>query len=146
MATPGALKMAGKVAAEKADLVILGFGMNDTCFANVPPDQYGGNTSALIEALRQERQDTEIVLLATMPPNMAWEHAHAHYKDYVSRLNTIAAETPGVAVADLTSVFEEILKYKSYTDFSTGLLHPNDFGHRVYADVLLAMFTTEPRK
>ena len=145
MATPGALKVVSDVSAKKADLVILGFGMNDTCYANVPVAEYERNTESLITKIRAARPETEFVLLATMPPNKEWEHAHEYYQAYLPRLKAIATRVPGVAVADLTSVFDEILKYKPYADFSTGLLHPNDFGHDIYSEVLLQTFVVPPK-
>ena len=45
----------------------------------------------------------------------------------------------GIALADVSSVWQEILKSKTYLDFTgNGVNHPNDFGHRVYAEVILA--------
>jgi acyl-CoA thioesterase-1 len=47
---------------------------------------------------------------------------------------------PGVAIADLSAVWQELLKHKPYLDFTgNGVNHPNDFGHRIYADTLAAL-------
>ena len=44
---------------------------------------------------------------------------------------------PGIALADLTSIWTEFLKRKRDWDLTgNGVNHPNDFGHRVYAQVL----------
>lgn len=47
---------------------------------------------------------------------------------------------PGIALADMTSVWEEFLRRKKDSDLTgNGVNHPNDFGHRVYAQVLSAL-------
>jgi hypothetical protein len=47
---------------------------------------------------------------------------------------------PGVALADLTRVWEEQLKSKHDLDLTgNGLNHPNDYGHRLYAREILKM-------
>ena len=57
----------------------------------------------------------------------------------------------GVAIADMTSVWEEFLKRKQDWDITgNGVNHPNDFGHRVYAQILSALlidkgFNSHPR-
>ena len=44
-------------------------------------------------------------------------------------------------MADVTSVWLELAKRKPYWDYTgNGLNHPNDFGHRLYAQVILALF------
>src|SRR5262249_42128448 len=46
----------------------------------------------------------------------------------------------GVALADLTSVWTEFLERKQDWDLTgNGVNHPNDFGHRVYAQVLSSL-------
>jgi acyl-CoA thioesterase-1 len=46
----------------------------------------------------------------------------------------------GIALADMTSVWSEFLKRKKDSDLTgNGVNHPNDFGHRVYAQVLSAL-------
>jgi hypothetical protein len=46
-----------------------------------------------------------------------------------------------VAVADVTSVWGELMKTKRFSDVSgNNVNHPNDFGHRVYAQVIVQLF------
>jgi hypothetical protein len=53
---------------------------------------------------------------------------------------------PGVAVADLTSFWSVFLERKRFDDLTgNGVNHPNDFGHRVYAQVLLSLFPPETK-
>ena len=43
-------------------------------------------------------------------------------------------------MADLTAVWQELLRRKRHADLTgNGVNHPNDYGHRVYAQVLLAL-------
>jgi hypothetical protein len=49
-----------------------------------------------------------------------------------------------VALADLTSIWIEFLTKKLDWDLTgNGVNHPNDFGHRVYAQVLGAVIAPE---
>jgi hypothetical protein len=44
---------------------------------------------------------------------------------------------PGIALADMTSVHQELLRTKAYVDMTgNGLNHPNDFLTRWYAQVI----------
>ena len=44
-----------------------------------------------------------------------------------------------MALADVTAVWELLLKHKHDLDLTgNGLNHPNDFGHRLYAQAILA--------
>jgi hypothetical protein len=63
------------------------------------------------------------------------------YRDALAEL-----VAPGVALADLTSIWGELLKRKSFYDLTgNGVNHPNDFGHCVYAETLLALLVDDLR-
>jgi hypothetical protein len=50
-----------------------------------------------------------------------------------------------VALADVTTPWLEILKKKNFSDLSgNNVNHPNDFGHRLYANVILELFPLTP--
>ena len=52
---------------------------------------------------------------------------------------------PGVALADVTAVWELLLTHKHDLDLTgNGLNHPNDFGHRVYAQMILRAILDVP--
>lgn len=129
------------VAAEKPDLVILAWGMNDstgekdTC----PPDMFVANLEAQMAAVLKVQPKAEFILVASMLPNQEWWVAHPErvlaYRDAMRKL-----VRPGVALADVSAVWEAILTRKPHLDFTgNGVNHPNDFGHRLYADVLAAL-------
>ena len=46
----------------------------------------------------------------------------------------------GVALADVTSLWTDLLNRKRYYDVTgNGVNHTNDFGHRLYAQVILGL-------
>jgi acyl-CoA thioesterase-1 len=46
----------------------------------------------------------------------------------------------GVVIADVTSLWSALLARKSQYDLSgNGINHPNDFGHRLYAQTILGL-------
>jgi acyl-CoA thioesterase I len=123
-----------KVIETKPDLVILAFGMNDA--AGVPVAQYQANTKGMIDAVHKALPQTEIILVATMLGNTDWtvlqNGPFLPFRDALAQLCQ-----PGIAMADMTSVWAELLKHKKDWDMTgNGVNHPNDFGHRVYAEVL----------
>ncbi|MBN1343133.1 MAG: SGNH/GDSL hydrolase family protein [Phycisphaerae bacterium] len=127
-----------KVAAEKPDLVMLAFGMNDAS-GRLGPEKYAANMKRQVEAVRRVNPDAEFILVATMTGNPEWCHTSMqHYVDYRDELKRMIG--PGVAVADLTSLWTDLLKRKRFHDLTgNGVNHPNDFGHRLYAQVILAL-------
>ena len=134
--TTWAVKTAPKVAEENADLVIIAFGMNDAGRA-IPAADYAHNLQKAIEMIREKRPDTEFLLVTTMIGNAEWAQLTSplfmEYKDALLRM-----AGPGIAVADVTSVWADVLRNKKFLDITgNGLNHPNDFGYRIYAQVIL---------
>ena len=128
------LTMIDKVVEPKPDLVVVAFGMNDS--AGRPAKDYQTNTEAVMAKIRERLPDVEFILVATMLGNRDWTRLNhelfPQYRDALARLCG-----PGVALADLTSVWTGFLSLKRDWDQSgNGVNHPNDFGHRVYAQVL----------
>lgn len=140
--TAWGLATIGKVLEAQPDLVILAFGMNDS--AGRTAQDYGRNIQGMLDAVRKARPDCEFILVATMLGNRDWTALHhelfPQYRDALARLCQ-----PGVALADLTSLWTELLKYKQDWDLTgNGVNHPNDFGHRLYAQVLSALLVRDP--
>jgi acyl-CoA thioesterase-1 len=118
----------------RPDLVIVAFGMNDA--AGRSAEEYKANTKAVIEKIRQSLPNTEFILVATMLGNRDWprlkQELFPQYRDALKELCE-----PGIALADMTSIWTKFLKRKQDWDLTgNGVNHPNDFGHRVYAQVL----------
>ena len=126
------------VLASNPDLLILAFGMNDSTGGR-PTAAYIANTLRQIEIARASRPDTEFILVASMLPNADWHISKPELLlEYRDALGELVA--PGVAMADVTSMWAEVSKRKRHLDITgNGVNHPNDFGHRLYADVLSAL-------
>ena len=79
------------------------------------------------------------ILVASMLGNRDWTTLrHELFPQYRDALAEI--RKPGIALADMTSMWAEMLKHKKDWDLTgNGVNHPNDFGHRVYAQVLSSL-------
>ncbi len=135
--TPWGISMIDKVTPDDPDLVILAFGMNDS--AGRSPEEFGQNTAAMIRQTRDTCAQAEFILIAPMTGNRDWVRLnHDVFPKYRDQLASLCG--PGIALADMTSVWIEMLKRKKDADLTgNGVNHPNDFGHRVYAQVLSAL-------
>lgn len=139
--TPWGVANIDKVLAVQPDLVLLAFGMNDS--AGRPAKDYQANIQAMVAAVRKSLPQAEFILVATMLGNKGWITLHhelfPQYRDALAKLCE-----PGIALADLTSIWEELLKHKQDWDLTgNGVNHPNDFGHRIYAQTLSALLIRE---
>ena len=123
------------VVPEKPDLCIIAFGINDG--NRLPVEKYLANTRKLIELVREERPDAEFILVASMLKNERWRPL-SPMNQYLAALKTLESEQ--IAVADVWSMSEFILKTKRYCDVSGNHVnHPNDFMVRVYAQTVSAL-------
>jgi lysophospholipase L1-like esterase len=130
-----------KLTATNPDLAIIAFGMNDAGRLNHQGrnDGYEKNTRGLIEGLRKHNPKIDIILVANMLPNKAYNPNIVHFGN-PTRLYKLAKEFDRVVVADVMAVTEEMLKRKKFSDISgNNLNHPNDFLHRIYAEVILTV-------
>lgn len=126
-----------KVGHQKPDLVIIAYGMNDVFRRDA--DSYQKNVQGIMDTILESSPETEFLLIATMLGNAEWGMPMEQFALYRAALQKLGG--PGVALADMTAIWEELLKRKSFYDLTgNGVNHPNDFGHRIYAQVLTAMF------
>jgi lysophospholipase L1-like esterase len=130
-----------EVVAANPDLLIIAFGMNDAGGQTATPEQYGENIREMIETMHRALPRCEIILVAPMIGNAEWDFldqtCFPAYRDKLLRL-----ESTGVAVADVTSLWAELLRRKSFHDLTgNGLSHPNDFGQMAYSQVILELVT-----
>ena len=90
----------------------------------------------MITTARKALPKVEFILVASMLGNRDWTVLkHDVFPLYRDELADLCR--PGVAPSDITSVWEELLKHKQDHDLTgNGVNHPNDFEHRVYAQVL----------
>lgn len=139
--TAWGLTQIDKVIEARPDLVLLAFGMNDA--AGRSAESYGENTRKMVERIREQLPQCEIILVASMLGNRDWVRLDPEkFPQYREQLLKLAGE--GVAVADVTAIWAAFLELKRDWDQSgNGVNHPNDFGHRVYAQAICAL--VDPR-
>jgi lysophospholipase L1-like esterase len=125
-----------RIAAVNPDLVIVAFGMNDATYADA--DEYVANVSGILSRVSAEVAHAEFVLVSSMLPTPECDWlVHARFAEYRDALARLTGD--GVALADVTTVWTAVLARKSPHDLSgNGWNHPNDFGHRIYAQTILA--------
>jgi len=131
------LRQIDAVVALEPDLVILGWGMNDASGGRSVED-YIANVRGQMDAVLKARPTCDLVLVATMWGNPEWAAArpdlYPAYRDALAEL-----VEPGVALADMTELWGWMLGRKRFVDLTgNGVNHPNDFGHCLYADVVMA--------
>lgn len=126
-----------RVAGLEPDLTIIAFGMNDAGYAEAPA--FAANISGIMTAVRAGSPECEFVLVSPMLPNPRWPYpAMERFPAYRDALNALCDS--GAVLADVTSLWTDLLARKSVHDLTgNGINHPNDFGHRVYAQVILAL-------
>jgi acetyl esterase/lipase/lysophospholipase L1-like esterase len=139
--TKWALGQVDDVVKADPDLVIIAFGMNDS--AGRTAKEFKANTKALMEQIRKQQPRAEFILVAPMLGNKDWirlkHELFPQYRDALAELTK-----SGVALADMTSLWTEFFKQKKDWDLTgNGVNHPNDFGHRVYAQVLSTLLIPE---
>jgi acyl-CoA thioesterase-1 len=128
--------------AKRPDLVIIAFGMNDVFARNA--SAYQKNVRGIMDAIHKESPGTEFILVASMLGNAEWGMPMEEFPRHRDALAMLCG--PGIVLADLTSIWDELLKHKSFYDLTgNGVNHPNDFGHGVYAQVIMALLV-EPKR
>jgi len=137
-----------RVSQHDPDLVILAFGMNDgtaywngsSWVPNVSAANFKTNIEKMIDTVRVSNPSTEFILVGTMLPNPETPSFFHEQPAYVGKLQEIAAEKPGVAVAYMTNIHQSLLYRKWYRDMTgNNINHPNDFLSRWYAQYVLGM-------
>jgi homoserine O-acetyltransferase len=126
-----------RLLATKADLVLIAYGMNDV--GGRDPKAFRANIEAMLRRIRQANPATEVILVAPMTGNPDWmatpPEMFPAYRDALASL-----EGPGVVLADLTSIWLRLIERKRHLDLTgNGVNHPNDYGHRVYAQAILTL-------
>jgi acyl-CoA thioesterase I len=119
------------------DLVIIAYGMNDV--GRRDPKWFQDQLQRLIRTIQSRQPEAEIAIVSPMLGNPEWIHTPAEmfgpYRDAM-----LACVGPGVALADVTEVWTWMNRHKHFLDMTgNGLNHPNDFGHRLYAQCLLQL-------
>lgn len=127
-----------RVNGKKSDIVVLGFGMNDG--GGISPSLYKENLSKVIIGIREKNPNVPIVLIGSTRAN---PKAKIQREEYITQyriiLAALAKQYKNVVFVDVTDAWDFARKNKSYYDLTgNGLNHPNDFGHRLIANVVIS--------
>lgn len=138
MTAPWGVEQMPAAIAEKPDLFIIAFGMNDAS-GRRSPAEYRDLTRQMAAAMQASHPTCDVIAVTTMTANPLWKYAapdlYPRYRDEL-----LALRAPGLAVADVTSVWSWVVERKKFLDLAgNGVNHPNDLGHRLYAEVILAL-------
>lgn len=119
----------------KPALLVVAFGMNDSS-AKVPPENFIANIKNIIAGVSERSPSTEFAVVSGITPNPDWAASHPEFlQSYHDQLSQIAGK--GVVFCDVRTPWFYIAGRKEYLSLSgNGINHPNDYGHRLYADVL----------
>ena len=136
-----------KVADQKPDLVIMGYGMNDGSDSNITPGSYQTNIKAIMDIVKTlHSSTTDFILVATTLPNQEIQLGDANMQaSYESKLyelerKGILGGDGGVIVADMTRLHTDMLKTKRFFDLTANNVnHPNDFLIRAQAACILTL-------
>lgn len=122
------------------DLVVLAFGMNDaggTVNSNFR-QAFETNIETIISYVRRFLPDCEFILVSTMLPNPDAEGTLANHRACKEALENLVDAYEGIALADMTTMSDWLLKRKGFHDMGDNLVHPTDFLSRIYAQVILS--------
>ncbi len=141
--TDGGVSKLADICAENPDLVIIAFGMNDGC--GRPVESYIENINKMVDTIKTSCPDACTVVVGTCLPNdeVSWGPGAAnsllvYHKAYAPALAEAEKHWTNAAFADVTTVNEEMFGRKVYQDVTgSNSNHPNDYMHRVYAQVIL---------
>ncbi len=128
---------AHKLLESEPDLVIIAYGMNDV--GRRDPQWFHDRLQELIQKIQNRCPDAELILVSPMLGNAEWIHTPPEmFPKYRDVMQSFVG--PRVALADVTEVWTWMNRHKHFLDLTgNGLNHPNDFGHRLYAQCILQL-------
>lgn len=130
----GEKNIANLVLPDKPDLVILAFGMNDTC----PPETRREKLESMIAKVRGQNPDAEFIIVSSMRANPLWQKRMAVQDEYPKIDKSLECES--VAVANVRAAHDALLQRKRYIDMTgNNVNHPNKFLISVYAQTVLKL-------
>jgi lysophospholipase L1-like esterase len=136
------VETAPELAEKDPDLVFIAFGMNDAHRRDIPG--YTERIKTIMDTVLKTNPDAEFVLVSSMLGNADW--ASTPVEEFPGMRDALASLCGENAVlADCTEMWTDLLKVKKFHDLTgNGVNHPNDFGHRIYAQVILQLFVDLP--
>ena len=124
----------------KADLVVIAYGMKN--FASTKIENFMAELDWIIKEKSAKSYEAEFIIVTPMTGNSEWKFTvpgpDAVYADAMRKY--VENSSDSIALADVQCVWKALLERKKFHDLTgNGVNHPNDFGHRVYASVLLEL-------
>lgn len=118
------------------DLVMIAYGMNH----KETGPQFEASMRILLTAVQQAAPQADVIVVSPMTQAPAQGKVAPKFFAYRDALQNLTS--PQVALADVTSPFTELLNRKEFSDLSgNNYNHPNDFTHRLYAQVIYQLFS-----
>ena len=138
----GGVGKLSEICAEDPDLVIIAFGMNDG--GGTSPSTLVNNINTMVDSIKTNCPEAVIVVVGTALPNekIAWSiggsPALNYHDDYPEELMEAEESWTNAAFANVTQANIDMYARKVYEDLAgSNSNHPNDYMHRVYAQVIL---------
>ncbi len=131
----GAQNFEASVNRKGVDLLVLAFGMNDK---NTNGGRYKSLIQEMAESFHKKNPSGEVLLVSTMTPNYETDW-YGNQVQFADELIGLESEYDYCACADITNIFEYLFEAgKRFRDVTVNNVnHPNDFGARLYAQVIL---------
>jgi len=124
-----------KLLESKPDLLVVAYGMNDV--GRRDPVWFADQAKKIQLRAKERLGSVEILWVAPMLGNKEWVHTPRDmFFQYRDALKQVVQA--GESFVDLTEIWAALLDRKNDLDLTgNGLNHPNDFGHRLYAQAIL---------
>lgn len=123
--------------ANKPDLVIIGFGMNDHNLGGVQPKDFQLNLTKMVNLFKMNGAD--VILFSSFPPNENWHNGTHRMEQYAQATKDVAIKTKS-AYVDVYGVWSKALTRKDQSSLlNNDINHPNDFGHWLYEQAFEAL-------
>lgn len=137
MTTEWGKEQAASAVVCQPDLVVIAFGMNDGS-GPMGMATFKENILSLMAVISKDLPEVEFLLVSGMTPNPQWSVSYPEHREAIHQsLQSLAG--PGVGLADVYTTWTELAWRKGFLSLTgNGVNHPNDFGHRIYADCLMA--------
>lgn len=112
--------------------------MNDAS-GGYPAEKYAQTIRSLISIVRAKSPATECLLVSGMDANPEWSKAAPElHAAYHKQLQMLCEEIPATALCDVYTPWQILAARKGFHSLTgNGVNHPNDYGHRLYADSVL---------
>ena len=108
--------------------------MNDP----VSSEQFQKTNLEILTRLQKEIPQADLIFVSGMNNNPAWRDP-TKIPGFREALKNLIR--PNVILADITTPWEKLLTRKNFSDLSgNNVNHPNDFGHRLYSEILFSLF------